>query len=56
MSFSKLKFFGATERSVNSTMRWGTQKSACTIQLVEDPADGDFFLPPSPGTPAFFFI
>jgi len=47
-------FFGASIRGFNVSAGWGSQLSQLTIDLVEDPSNGDAFLPNPIGTPAYF--
>jgi hypothetical protein len=49
-----LTFCGASVRGYNASGGWNEQSSSITINLVEDPDNGDLFLPPLPGTPIYF--
>lgn len=56
MSFSQLTFCGASIRGVNASLGWGNQTGRLTVQVVEDPLNGDAFSPPLPNTPVYFAL
>jgi hypothetical protein len=56
MPYSHPTFCGATVRDIRSAIGWGGQKSSLNVSLVDDPANGDAFLPPLPGRPIFLTI
>lgn len=43
MAFTQQTFLGASIRSFNGTIGWGSTPSRLTVQLVEDPKNGDSF-------------
>lgn len=49
-----VKFLGAYVTSLNSQIAWGAESSSCSINLVEDPANGIVFNPPKIGTACSF--
>jgi hypothetical protein len=51
---SQVTFLGSSVRNFNTTLGWGNNVSTCTINLVDDPTNGDSFAPPLPGTPCYF--
>lgn len=53
MAFTQQTFLGASIRSFNGTIGWGGTPSKVTVQLVEDPKNGDSFTPVI-GTPVLF--
>ena len=54
MALTQETFLGASIRGFNASMGWGNQTSTCTVDLVEDPANGDDFDPPVVGTAVNF--
>lgn len=48
------KFLGASVRSYNCSQGWGNQPAQLSLSLVEDPAEGDLFLPPDMHSPLIF--
>lgn len=54
MSLTQETFLGASVRSFNANVGWGTQSSVLTVELVEDPSNGDSFSPPTIGSPVYF--
>jgi hypothetical protein len=56
MPYSHPTFCGATVRNISSRIGWGDQSSRLDVSLVDDPANGDAFLPPLPGRPIFLTI
>lgn len=47
-------FCGASVRGFSSNIGWNEQASTFRCTLVEDPANGDLFVPPPTGTPIYF--
>ena len=54
MALTQETFLGASIRGFNATMGWNNQASTCTVDLVEDPTNGDSFAPPAVGTAVNF--
>lgn len=54
MSFTQVKFLGASVTSFNSSIGWNGQESRLEVSLVEDTRNGDVFTAPAPGTPVKF--
>jgi len=54
MALTQQTFLGASIRGFNASMGWGSQASTCTVELVEDPVNGDNFDPPRVGTAVNF--
>lgn len=54
MALTQQTFLGASIRGFNATMGWNNQASTCTVDLVEDPVNGDDFDPPAVGTAVMF--
>jgi len=54
MAFTQQTFLGASITNFNASMGWGDSISTCTINLVEDPVNGDSFDPVDVGTPILF--
>jgi hypothetical protein len=52
--FTVTKFLGCSVIGMSSSVGWNEQPSSCTISLVEDTINGDFFLQPIPGSPQIF--
>lgn len=53
MSLTRQTFLGATVKSINASTNWDGGGSQLNLVLVEDPANGDRFSPPSEGRPVF---
>lgn len=49
-----LTFCGASVRGFSSNIGWNEQQSGLRVSVVEDPSQGDFFNPPTVGTPIYF--
>jgi hypothetical protein len=54
MTLTQQTFLGASIRGFNASIGWNNQASTCTVDLVEDPTNGDNFNPPSIGTAVVF--
>jgi hypothetical protein len=52
--FEQTSFLGASVRSFNASIGWGTQASQLSVELVEDFNNGDLFTPPLVGSPVSF--
>lgn len=54
MAFTQQTFLGASIAGFDTSIGWKNNPSQLTIKLVEDPANGDSFINPDPGTPYIF--
>ena len=54
MPLTQQTFLGASIRNFNGSLGWNNQSSNLHVGLVEDPANGDSFSPPSIGTAVTF--
>ena len=54
MTFEQTTFLGASICNYNASVGWGNQVSTLSVELVEDPANGDSFDPPVVGSPVYF--
>lgn len=54
--FAGIQFLGARVISYAAQVGWNQDISTCDVGLVEDLSQGDSFLKPDPGTPAFIRV
>lgn len=54
MSFEQQTFLGASVIGFNSSVGWNSSTSTLTVDLVEDPQNGDSFSPGMIGRPVYF--
>ena len=54
MAFTQQTFMGASIRSFNGTVGWGSSPSVLSVNLVEDNKNGDLFTPVNMGDPILF--
>jgi hypothetical protein len=54
MAFTQQTFMGASIRSFNGTVGWGSSPSVLSVNLVEDDKNNDLFTPVNMGAPVWF--
>lgn len=54
MAFTQQTFLNSSIRSFNCSVGWNNQESRLTVNLVDDPAQDDYFNPPDVGSPVYF--